>query len=58
MTAENYVFSNGWTMKREGEHGKWHLRDSGGALVDTDKYRHDVISRFDLQVIKHHDPFA
>ena len=43
-----YRFTNGRTMKREGECLYWHLRDREDNLIDSDKYRHDLFSRHDL----------
>lgn len=55
---EYYIFTNGWTMRREGDNYRWHLRKASGHLVDTDRYRHDLISRHDLddKIQEHFDP--
>ena len=54
---ESYTFTNGWTMRREGQGKAWHLRADDGELVYKDAYRHDIISKFGLEVETHHDPF-
>jgi hypothetical protein len=52
--SERYIFTNGWTMKRE-TGTLWHLRDSEGSLVDRDRYRHDIIPRHNLVVAEHRE---
>jgi hypothetical protein len=57
MREEEYLFTNGWTMKRE-PHWPfyWILRDETGEQMDRDQYRNDVIPRHDLVVFEHYDP--
>lgn len=53
---EYYLFTNKWTMEREGPFRKWHLRRADGSLVETDRYRHDIIERYNLTIATHVDP--
>jgi hypothetical protein len=54
VIGEHYRFTNGFTMAREPQKPfRWELRDADGQMIERDRYRHDLISRHDLEIAEH-----